>query len=173
MKKESIKFTEEKIKEYFNIEEKIALINNLIISLEEKKEILEDKNKNLKLDFGIDIKSITIDDMPKGSGDGTSYFESNIMKQIQDNEKMIKNIEEDILNQKDEIFRLEIKNAKMRNIINILRDDYKQMLELRYKKQETETYIADKLNLSKSQYHILRKRTLQSVYNMLIMHREI
>lgn len=173
MKKESIKFTEEKIKEYFNIEEKIALINNLIISLEEKKEILEDKNKNLKLDFDIDIRSITIDDMPKGSGDGTSYFESNIMKQIQDNEKMIKNIEEDILNQKDEIFRLEIKNAKMRNIINILRDDYKQMLELRYKKQETETYIADKLNLSKSQYHILRKRTLQSVYNMLIMHREI
>lgn len=173
MKKESIKFTEEKIKEYFNIEEKIALINNLIISLEEKKEILEDKNKNLKLDFDIDIRSITIDDMPKGSGDGTSYFESNIMKQIQDNEKMIKNIEEDILNQKDEIFRLEIKNAKMRNIINILRDDYKQMLELRYKKQETETYIADKLNLSKSQYHILRKRTLQSVYNMLIMNREI
>ncbi len=173
MKKESIKFTEEKIKEYFNIEEKIALINNLIISLEEKKEILEDKNKNLKLDFDIDIKSITIDDMPKGSGDGTSYFESNIMKQIQDNEKMIKNIEEDIVNQKDEIFRLEIKNAKMKNIINILRDDYKQMLELRYKKQETETYIADKLNLSKSQYHILRKRTLQSVYNMLIMHREI
>lgn len=173
MKKESIKFTEEKIKEYFNIEEKIALIKNLIISLEEKKEILEDKNKNLKLDFDIDIKSITIDDMPKGSGDGTSYFESNIMKQIQVNEKMIKNIEEDILNQKDEIFRLEIKNAKMRNIINILRDDYKQMLELRYKKQETETYIADKLNLSKSQYHILRKRTVQSVYNMLIMHREI
>lgn len=173
MKKESIKFTEEKIKEYFNIEEKIALIKNLIISLEEKKEILEEKNKNLKLDFDIDIKSITIDDMPKGSGDGTSYFESNIMKQIQVNEKMIKNIEEDILNQKDEIFRLEIKNAKMRNIINILRDDYKQMLELRYKKQETETYIADKLNLSKSQYHILRKRTVQSVYNMLIMHREI
>lgn len=173
MKKESIKFTEEKIKEYFNIEEKIALIKNLIISLEEKKEILEDKNKNLKLDFDIDIRSITIDDMPKGSGDGTSYFESNIMKQIQVNEKMIKNIEEDILNQKDEIFRLEIKNAKMRNIINILRDDYKQMLELRYKKQETETYIADKLNLSKSQYHILRKRTVQSVYNMLIMHREI
>lgn len=173
MKKESIKFTEEKIKEYFNIEEKIALIKNLIISLEEKKEILEDKNKNLKLDFDIDIKSITIDDMPKGSGDGTSYFESNIMKQIQVNEKMIKNIEEEILNQKDEIFRLEIKNAKMRNIINILRDDYKQMLELRYKKQETETYIADKLNLSKSQYHILRKRTVQSVYNMLIMHREI
>ena len=173
MKKESIKFTEEKIKEYFNIEEKIALINNLIISLEEKKEILEDKNKNLKLDFDMDIRSSTIDDMPKGSGDGTSYFESNIMKQIQDNEKMIKNIEEDILNQKDEIFRLEIKNAKMRNIINILRDDYKQMLELRYKKQETETYIADKFNLSKSQYHILRKRTLQSVYNMLIMHREI
>lgn len=173
MKKESIKFTEEKIKEYFNIEEKIALIKNLIISLEEKKEILEEKNKNLKLDFDIDIKSITIDDMPKGSGDGTSYFESNIMKQIQVNEKIIKNIEEEILNQKDEIFRLEIKNAKMRNIINILRDDYKQMLELRYKKQETETYIADKLNLSKSQYHILRKRTVQSVYNMLIMHREI
>ena len=173
MKKESIKFTEEKIKEYFNIEEKIALIKNLIISLEEKKENFLYLYQNLILNFYFYLLIFPIDDMPKGSGDGTSYFESNIMKQIQDNEKMIKNIEEDILNQKDEIFRLEIKNAKMRNIINILRDDYKQMLELRYKKQETETYIADKLNLSKSQYHILRKRTLQSVYNMLIMHREI
>ncbi len=173
MKKESIKFTEEKIKEYFNIEEKIALINNLIISLEEKKEILEDKNKNLKLDFDIDIRSITIDDMPKGSGDGTSYFESNIMKQIQDNEKMIKNIEEDILNQKDEIFRLEIKNAKMRNIINILRDDYKIMLILKYSKNMSETEITLKLNLSTSQYHRNKQKIIKSIYNMLIMHREI
>ena len=173
MKKESIKFTEEKIKEYFNIEEKIALINNLIISLEEKKEILEDKNKNLKLDFDIDIRSITIDDMPKGSGDGTSYFENNIMKQIQDNEKMIKNIEEDILNQKDEIFRLEIKNAKMRNIINILRDDYKIMLILKYSKNMSETEITLKLNLSTSQYHRNKQKIIKSIYNMLIMHREI
>ena len=173
MKKESIKFTEEKIKEYFNIEEKIALIKNLIISLEEKKEILEDKNKNLKLDFGIDIKSITIENMPKGSGDGTSYFESNIMKQIQDNEKMIKNIEEDILNQKDEIFRLEIKNAKMRNIINILRDDYKIMLILKYSKNMSATEITLKLNLSTSQYHRNKQKIIKSIYNMLIMHREI
>ena len=173
MKKENKKFAEEKIKEYFNIEEKIELTKNLIVSLEEKKEILEDKNKNLKLDFDINIKSGVIDSMSKGSSDGSSYFERNIIKQIEYNEKMIEKIEEDIKSQENEIFRLEIKNTKMKKIINVLSEDFRRMLDLRYNKQESEIYIANKLNLSKSQYHLLRKRTLESIYNMLIMYKEI
>ena len=173
MKKENIKFTEEKIKEYFNIVEKINLLNNLIISLEEKKEILKDKNRNLQLDFNIDIKSIVINDMPKSNGDGTSYFESNIMKQIQNNERIIEKIEEDILNQKDEIFRLEIKNEKMKNIINLLSEDYKQMLEFRYRKNVNELGIANKLSISIAQYHRNKQKIIKSIYNMLVMYKEI
>lgn len=173
MKKENIKFTEEKIKEYFNILEKINLLNNLIISLEEKKEILKDKNRNLQLDFNIDIKSIVINDMPKSNGDGTSYFESNIMKQIQNNERMIEKIEEDILNQKDEIFRLEIKNEKMKNIINIIRNDYKDLLMFRYHNNMSELEIAIKLNISTAQYQRNKKKMISSIYNLLVMQREI
>ncbi len=83
MKKENAKFVEEKIKEYFNTEEKITLIKNIIISLEEKISLLEDKNRNLKLDFDIDVKSTNVDNTPKSSSDGTSYFERNIKMQIQ------------------------------------------------------------------------------------------
>ncbi|WP_250277609.1 hypothetical protein [[Clostridium] colinum] len=173
MKKENIKLVEEKIKEYFQNEEKILFIKNLIVSLEDKKILLKEKNRNLELDFDIDIKSIAMDNMPKGNSDGTSYFENNILKQIQYNEKMIEKIEEDIKNQEDEILVLEIKNAKMKNIIDILNDDFKQMLELRYKAQESEIYIFNKLNLSKSQYHLLRKKILSSIYNILIMYKEI
>ena len=173
MKKENIKFAEEKIKEYFNIVEKINLLNSLIISLEEKKEILKDKNRNLQLDFNIDIKSIVINDMPKSNGDGTSYFERNIMKQIQNNERMIEKIEEDILNQKDEIFRLEIKNEKMKNIINIIRNDYKELLMFRYHNNMSELEIAMKLNISTAQYQRNKKKMISSIYNLLVMQREI
>lgn len=173
MKKENKKFTEEKIKEYFNIEEKIKFTKNLIMSLEDKKMILEDKNKNLKLDFDINIKSSVIDSMPKGSSDGSSYFERNIIKQIEYNEKMIEKIEENIKSQENEIFRLEIKNTKMKNIINILSEDFKRMLEYRYIKSMSEIEIALKFNISISQYHRNKQKIMRSIYNMLVMYKEI
>lgn len=61
----------------------------------------------------------------------------------------------------------------MRNIINILRDDYKIMLILKYSKNMSATEITLKLNLSASQYHRNKQKIIKSIYNMLIMHREI
>ncbi|WP_317367406.1 hypothetical protein [uncultured Tyzzerella sp.] len=169
MLKENIKFVENKIKEYFTIEEKIKLLKNLIISLEEKKEIVEDKIKNLKIDFNIDIKSITIDSMPKCNGDGSSYFERNIIKQIQDNENMILNIEDKIFSYKEEILKLEFKNQQMKYILNFLKEEYKKMLVQRYKEKMTEITIANNLNVSIQQYHKLKKIAIENIYNMIIL----
>lgn len=173
MKKENAKFVEEKIKEYFNTEEKITLIKNIIISLEEKISLLEDKNRNLKLDFDIDVKSTNVDNTPTSSSDGTSYFERNIIKQIEYNEKMIENIKEEIEIQENQIFNLEIKNSKMKNIINIFGESYRNILYFRYKENMSEVEISLKLNLSTSQYHRNKKEILRVIYNMLVIHREI
>lgn len=173
MKKENAKFVEEKIKEYFNTEEKITLIKNIIISLEEKISLLEDKNRNLKLDFDIDVKSTNVDNTPKSSSDGTSYFERNIIKQIEYNEKMIENIKEEIEIQENQIFNLEIKNSKMKNIINIFGENYRNILYFRYKENMSEVEISLKLNLSTSQYHRNKKEILRVIYNILVIHREI
>lgn len=173
MNKEMKKFVEEEIKEYFIIEERIKLSKNLIIYLREKKQTIENENRNLKLNFNIYIKSPVIDGMPTANNDNTSYFERNIMKQIEFNENMIENIEENIRNQEKEIFTLEIKNNNMKNILNILSKEDKLILELRYNKQESETYISEKINLSKSTYHRIKRNLIRSIYNSLVMCKEI
>lgn len=173
MNKEDKKFTEDKIKEYFDIEKRIQLTKNLIISLKDKKSMIENETRKLKLNFNIEIKSNTIDGMPRCNGDGTSYFESNIMKQIEFNENMIKNIEENIINQEKEITMLDFKNTSMKNIMNILSKEQRLIVDLRYNKQESGTYITEQLHLSSSQYHLTKKKILIIIYNSLFMCNEI
>ena len=102
-----------------------------------------------------------------------SYFEKNIVKQIEDILNIIKNLEEDIANQKNQLLKLEIKNTKLENIFNLLSPEYKMLLNLKYEKNEPELIILNKLVLSKSNYHRLKKKTVESIYNLLLMYGEI
>lgn len=173
MKKEYIKTTEQKIRQYFKDTNSIKLIKQTILALETKKEELEQKIKTLNLNFDIDIKgnSMSFEGISISSTD--SYFEKNIVKQIEDILNIIKNLEEDIANQKNQLLKLEIKNTKLENIFNLLSPEYKMLLNLKYEKNEPELIILNKLVLSKSNYHRLKKKTIQSIYNLLLMYGEI
>lgn len=168
-----VKLAEEKIKEYFLTEEKIEINKSIISSMNNKKIEIEEKNKNLQLEFDIDIKASSCEPKFFSGFNSSSYFENNIMKQIQRNEEIIKKLEEDIQHKINENLLLEIKNEQMKHLLNTLSGEFKNMLYLRYKMKESETYISEKLNLSKSQYHLLKKRTLTTIYNLLVMYKEI
>ena len=47
------------------------------------------------------------------------------------------------------------------------------LLNLKYEKNEPELIILNKLVLSKSNYHRLKKKTVESIYNLLLMYGEI
>lgn len=173
MKKEYIKTTEQKIRQYFKDTNSIKLIKQTILALETKKEELEQKIKTLNLNFDIDIKATIVSSEGISTNSTGSYFEKNIVKQIEDILNIIKNLEEDIANQKNQLLKLEIKNTKLENIFNLLSPEYKMLLNLKYEKNEPELIILNKLVLSKSNYHRLKKKTVESIYNLLLMYGEI
>lgn len=173
MKKEYIKTTEQKIRQYFKDSNNIKLIKQTILALENKKEELEQKIKTLNLNFDIDIKRNSMSFEGISTNSTESYFEKNIVKQIEDILNIIKNLEEDIANQKNQLLKLEIKNTKLENIFNLLSPEYKMLLNLKYEKNEPELIILNKLVLSKSNYHRLKKKTVESIYNLLLMYGEI
>lgn len=173
MKKEYIKTTEQKIRQYFKDSNNIKLIKQTILALENKKEELEQKIKTLNLNFDIDIKGNSMSFEGISTNSTESYFEKNIVKQIEDILNIIKNLEEDIANQKNQLLKLEIKNTKLENIFNLLSPEYKMLLNLKYEKNEPELIILNKLVLSKSNYHRLKKKTVESIYNLLLMYGEI
>ncbi len=173
MKKEYIKTTEQKIRQYFKDTNSIKLIKQTILGLETKKEELEQKIKTLNLNFDIDIKGNSMSFESVSTNSTGSYFEKNIVKQIEDILNIIKNLEEDIANQKNQLLKLEIKNTKLENIFNLLSPEYKMLLNLKYEKNEPELIILNKLVLSKSNYHRLKKKTVESIYNLLLMYGEI
>lgn len=173
MKKEYIKTTEQKIRQYFKDTNSIKLIKQTILALESKKEELEQKIKTLNLNFDIDIKGNSMSFEGVSTNSTGSYFEKNIVKQIEDILNIIKNLEEDIANQKNQLLKLEIKNTKLENIFNLLSPEYKMLLNLKYEKNEPELIILNKLVLSKSNYHRLKKKTVESIYNLLLMYGEI
>lgn len=171
MKKEELKQVEDKILQFFKTEEKIKFLQNVIISLEDKKMDLEQKNKNLNINFDIDIKAMSTNGMPSATNNN-SYFENNIMKQIQNNENIINNLIEDIHNKKLEVERLEIANTTMKNIITLLPEQDIIILELRAKNY-TEISIANNLKISIPQYHRNKKKIFKNIYNLLLINGEI
>ncbi len=173
MKKEYIKVTEEKLRQYFRDEKNIKIMRENILVLEDKKANLEDKIKSLNLNFDINIKANVINGEISSTPNKNSYFEKSIIKQIEEIENLIQNLDEDIKRQKNEILKLEIKNAKIQNVINTLNNNSFELLKSKYNKNTTEIEIAEKLNISVSQYHRNKKYILNNIYNMLLMYGEV
>lgn len=173
MKRKYIKQVETKILNYYDTKNKIFVLENIVSSLKEKIKDLKEKNEKLILDFDIDIKGVNIDGMPICIGNQNSYFENNIINQIEQNENMMEKIVEEICNKKLEIEKLKISNTIMDNIIDILSEQEKTIIKLRYNNKYTETTITEKLNLSVPTYHRNKNKIFENIYNLLLINGEI
>lgn len=174
MSKNSIKQAENKIEEYFFAENKIKLLENTIEDLENQVVKIEDSIKNLEFieTSKIDIKSPNFENI-LGNNTPGSYIENGIIKQIEQKENLIKNINIQIEDYKNQLEVIKIKNSQMKNIFNILNDEYKQMLIFRYSENKSEIEISNKLHISIQHYHRKRKRILKDIYNLMVMYKEI
>lgn len=174
MNKNSIKQVENKIEEYFFTENKIKLLESTIEDLENQVVKIEDNIKSLEfIEISkIDIKSPNFENIP-GNNTPSSYIENGIIKQIEQKESLIKNINIQIEDYKNQIEIIKTKNSQMKNIFNILNDEYKQMLIFRYSKNKSEIEISNKLNISIQHYHRERKRILKDIHNLMVMYQKI
>ena len=148
MDKKIFEKTEWKLYRYFEKDKKIKSLDNKIRLLESHIKLINEKIKNMDISIPIESRSISFDEKVQVSNDGTSYVERTMIN-------IIYRLEREIINNKDEIIKLEelirkIKedNKMLDDYIIYLNNDYKNFLEYKYRDKLKNWQIANKLNIS-------------------------
>lgn len=148
MDKKIFEKTEWKLYRYFEKDKKIKSLDNKIRLLESHIKLINEKIKNMDISIPIESISISFDEKVQVSNDGTSYVERTMIN-------IIDRLEREIINNKDEIIKLEelirrIKedNKMLDDYIIYLNNNYKNFLEYKYRDKLKNWQIANKLNIS-------------------------
>ena len=148
MDKKIFEKTEWKLYRYFEKDKKIKSLDNKIRLLESHIKLINEKIKNMDISIPIESRSISFDEKVQVSNEGTSYVERTMIN-------IIDRLEREIINNKDEIIKLEelirkIKedNKMLDDYIIYLNNDYKNFLEYKYRDKLKNWQIANKLNIS-------------------------
>lgn len=148
MDKKIFEKTEWKLYRYFEKDKKIKSLDNKIRLLESHIKLINEKIKNMDISIPTESRSISFDEKVQVSNDGTSYVERTMIN-------IIDRLEREIINNKDEIIKLEelirkIKedNKMLDDYIIYLNNDYKNFLEYKYRDKLKNWQIANKLNIS-------------------------
>ena len=148
MDKKIFEKTEWKLYRYFEKDKKIKSLDNKIRLLESHIKLINEKIKNMDISIPIESRRISFDEKVQVSNDGTSYVERTMIN-------IIDRLEREIINNKDEIIKLEelirkIKedNKMLDDYIIYLNNDYKNFLEYKYRDKLKNWQIANKLNIS-------------------------
>ena len=148
MDKKIFEKTEWKLYRYFEKDKKIKSLDNKIRLLESHIKLINEKIKNMDISIPIESRSISFDEKVQVSNDGTSYVERTMIN-------IIDRLEREIINNKDEIIKLEELIRKIRednkmldDYIIYLNNNYKNFLEYKYRDKLKNWQIANKLNIS-------------------------
>ena len=148
MEKKIFEKTEWKLYRYFEKDKKIKSLDNKIRLLESHIKLIHEKIKNMDISIPIESRSISFDEKVQVSNDCTSYVERTMIN-------IIDRLEREIINNKDEIIKLEelirkIKedNKMLDDYIIYLNNNYKNFLEYKYRDKLKNWQIANKLNIS-------------------------
>lgn len=170
--KNDLKRAEDKIKEFFITEEKLKVLNKTIASLESRKENILEKIQSLNFEKDYDVKGVSFEAIRIQGCNKTSYFEATILGQISKYEKMVNDINEELLELKMKVEKLELEQNLMLNIFSVFSEEYLSIIEMKYKKKHSQTTISNRLSVSEKTYQRYKKNILQTVHNMLILHED-
>lgn len=171
--KKNFEYIEEKLKEFFINDKRIEIIENSIRELNKKREYLEKQIQELKINFDISIKGSSISGMPGmpvANINTTSYFEKDVMTQIEKSENLLNNINIEIIQLENELLILQVKNEDINRIINMLNSNSRDIVNYKYKENLTEIEIAYRLNISITHYHRKKRQILDTISKMLIFY---
>lgn len=166
MDKDLFKKTEGKLYRYYedldkykSIEAEIVLLKNIIVKL-------EDKIKKCDVNIDPEQRGIEISERVQTSANGISYVEREIEKAIDDMEKERAHRIKRLFKLECSARNMQYKTEKMKNNINMLNDEYKKFIELKYKEKMGMRAIALELNMSKNTAYDLRENIVNSISNL-------
>lgn len=147
---ELLKDTERKLETYFKRETILKLIDKKIEQLELRISEIKRDLKEVNINIPEESKSISYEERVKTSSDGTSYAESSVMKITERMQMLLEKNELELIDLKAKRFDIKSDNDTIGEKIEGLKKEYKNIIEFIYRDGNTEEFVAQKLNIDRS-----------------------
>jgi hypothetical protein len=164
---DEIKFIdmEEKLRNYFNKDKKISVLNRKLEVLKSQIDVIEYKLKNVAVDLPEESRSMTYEERVQTSPTGESYAERTLMritykliKEKSWKREQVADIEETLRNMK-------VDNSIIEDNIKDLRLEDQEFLKEKYKYKKTDWEIGMKFNMSSGGATKRRHRLIENIIN--------
>ncbi|WP_368488341.1 hypothetical protein [Clostridium sp. BJN0013] len=164
---DEIKFIEmeEKLRNYFNKDKKISVLNKKLEVLRNQIDVIEYKLKNVAVDLPGESRSMTYEERVQTSPTGESYAERTLMR-ITD--KLIKEQlwkKEQVADIEETLRNMEADNAVIEANIKDLRIEDQEFLKEKYKYKKTDWQVGMKFNMSQGTVTKRWHRLIKNIVN--------
>ena len=167
MTKEEFKEIENKLKIFYQRKKITDGLKFKIKRIEEQIEEIDDKIKNNKVNIKEEDTSISYSERVQSSVDKTSYAEKAFIKEIENLEKENYRKKE-LKNKLEERLRdIELDNETLEINIKDLSEEYKELLQEKYKKGNPDWLVAQNLHKSKSAVNRIKSNLIKNIYTWL------
>lgn len=163
MDKELFRKTEGNIYRYYRFKRDIQSINNSIEYLENRIKIIEEDIKNTNVTIDYYQSGIGINEKVQLSSTGTSYAEAEIIKEVERLEREHLNKTKQLMRAKAKLRDKEEFICYMKFNIEMLNEEDKRFIELKYGDDYNIPTVARKLNLSVATAYRKREELVENI----------
>lgn len=167
MEKEVFRKTEGNIYRYYETKKAIFGINEKIARLEEQQESIEYDMKHTNIRIDPYQNGMGISERVQTSSNGTSYVEQEISKEIDKLDRERLRIIKLILKLKAKKRDMENYISNIEYNINMLNEESKRFLELKYSDKEKVVAIAYKMNMAVATVYRVREEIIENIANFM------
>lgn len=165
MKENIFRKTERRLYNYFNKDKLINSYRDKINYLTNYIKELDYKIKNIDIEINTDIRAISYDEKVQSSLDSSSYIEKIMVEMIDSLICEKYRVKKEIIELETRIKRLEADNKIIESNITMLRDDFQEFINNKYRDRKYNREIALEMNMSESSITRLKKQALKVIEN--------
>lgn len=160
---ELLKDTEDKLKTYFKKEKIIKTLDIRIDKLKERINKIQKDLKEINITIPEESRSMNYEERVQTSGTGISYAESSVINITSRMEKLLERKRVELLELEEEKFKIETDNDIIENNIKDLKEEYIKIIKLIYGKGKSEEFVAQLLNIDRSNINRRKIAILRNV----------
>ncbi|WP_460292593.1 transcriptional regulator [Clostridium tertium] len=167
MDKELFRKTEGKLYRYYESKKHLFGLNEKITRLENHKETIEYDIRHTNIRIDPFQNGAGINERVQTSSNGTSYAEQEMIREIERLERERVKVVKQILKTKAKKRELENYISNMDFNINMLNEESKRFLELKYSDKAKVIAIAQKMNMAVATVYRIREEIVENVANFM------
>lgn len=161
---EIFKRTEGRLYRYFEDLRKIKCLELECESLEKQKEIIKKDIRETNVFIDEESKSMTYEERVQTSSSNTSYAERALINEIDKLEKEWIYVRKKLLKKRIHIRELERKISNIKSNLEMLSEENKRFIELKYADKKSFEEIGQALNMAKATAHRKREELIENIY---------